>query len=201
MPGSFLRFDYKTLTLGRRLTDQQLWCLGCDVRAQREKLPELGWTYQPRPNKNKGCGRLIGMLPDGGDLSMWGFGFMAQDLTHNVLWLDRQGFRPRRKEDINPALPIFGPSDLPKFRAPENEDQADDVLFLLGQLAERLADHEEDTLSLLGTDYRRRCIAEWKFRCSALELIDVPALWRQIAHTLREMRRTHTYAPGKKVSA
>jgi len=201
MPASALRFDYKTLTLGRRLTDQQLWVLGCDVRARPKTLSRLGWTYHSRPDKSKGCGRLTGMLPDGGHLSMWGFGFLARDLTHGALWLDRKGFRPRRRDDVDPTLPMFGTSDLPLFRAPENADQADAVLFLLGQMAERMADHEEDILALMGKDYRHACISQWKFRCSALDVEEVPSMWRHIANTLRDMRRTQNYAPGKKVAA
>jgi hypothetical protein len=119
MPASFLRFDYKTLTLGRRLTNQALWCLGCDVRASGFPLTSLGWTYHSRPDKKKGCGRLTGMLPDGGHLSLWGFGFLAQDHP--------------------------------------------------------------------------------KFRCSALDPEEIPALWRRIAKTVRSMRESYTYAPGKRI--
>jgi hypothetical protein len=132
---------------------------------------------------------------------MWGFGFLACDLTHGALWLDRKGFRPRRADDVETSLPMFGQSDLPLFRAPENVDQADAALFLLGQLAERMADHEEDMLALVGKEYRQACIQQWKFRCSALEVEEVPALWRRIASTIRDMRQHQNFAPGKKVSA
>ena len=199
MPGSFLRFDYKPLTLGRQLTDQQLWCLGCDVRERREALSELGWTYHPRPSKTKGCSRLTGMLPDGGHVSIWGFGFLTRDLTHGALWLGRHKFRPQRRADIDPSIPIYGVNELPRFTTPANADQADEVLFLLGQLAERLADHEDDTLSLQGTDYRRHCIGQWKCKKTAVDIEDVPRLWRQIACTIRDMLLTHTYTPGQKV--
>ncbi len=201
MPGSFLRFKYNILTLGRRLTDQQLWCLGCDVREQRDTLTELGWTYHPRPNPKKGCGRVTGMLPDGGHLSIWGFGFLCRDLTHGAMWLDRQGFRPRRREDVDPSLPMYAVSDIPKCHAPENEDQADAALFLLGQLAERLADHEDDIRSLLGTDYRDHCMDQWKAKKSAIECKNLPTLWRKIASSIREMRHTRTYSPGQNVPA
>lgn len=201
MPASFLRFDYKTLTLGRHLTDQQLWCLGWDVRARPDALSGLGWTYHSRPDKSKGCGRLTGMLPDGGHLSMWGFGFLACDHTHGALWLDRKGFRPRRADDVETSLPMFVQSDLPLFRAPENADQADAALFLLGQLAERMADHEEDILALVGKEYRQACISQWKFQCSALDVEETPVLWSRIASTIRDMRRHQNFAPGKKVPA
>ncbi len=201
MPGSFLRFDYKTLCLGRRLTDQQLWCLGCDVRYRPELLQELGWNYHPRPDKYKGCGRLTGMLPDGGHLSMWGFGFLASDTAHGALWLDRKGFRPRRSDGVDTRLQIFTLHDLPLFRAPENTEQSDASLYLLDQLAERLADHEEDTLALLGPGYRHRCISQWKFRCSGLDVTEVPGHWRTLAKTIRTMRRPENLQLYKKALA
>lgn len=198
MPGSFLRFQYKILTLGRRLTDQQLWCLGCDVRSHEEGLRELGWTYIPRADKTKGCGRLVGMLPDGGHFSMWGFGFLARDLTHGALWLERRDFRPKWSQDIDPSVEMFALNQIPRVHAPRDEEEADSVLFLLGQLAERLAEYEEDIQSLLGKPYRQQCLDQWKFRCSALSVDEVVPAWKRIAQEARKMRETHTYAPGKK---
>lgn len=201
MPGSVLRFDYKTLCLGRRLTDQQLWCMGCDVRERPDLLAGLGWMYHPRPDKTSGCGRLTGMLPDGGHLSVWGFGFLARDVPHGVLWLDRKGFRPCRAGDIDVALPIFGKTDLPVFRAPENADEADAALFLLGQLAERMADYEEDVLVLRGVEARRRSVFQWKFRCSALDVEEMPGLWRRVARGARDLRRAPDGVSGGRVRA
>ncbi|GEM_PF-1244024 len=197
MPRSALRIDYPTLRLGRRLTDQQLWCMGCDLRTAHFPLKELGWTLHARPDKSRGCARLTGMLPDGGHLSIWGFGFLARDLTHGAMWLERKGFRPRRRDDWDPTVPMFELKELPLFRSPEDEDQSDAILFLLIQLAERLADHEEDCNAILGKEHRARCIQQWKFRCSALAPEDMPQLWRQLGTQLRSLRKQlQPHAPG-----
>ncbi|MDF3129689.1 hypothetical protein P0Y35_10830 [Kiritimatiellaeota bacterium B1221] len=191
MKASHLRFDYEILRLGRLLTDQQLWCLGCDVRARRCDLKRLGWDYHPRPDKTKGCGRLIGTLPLGGQLSMWGFGFMATDTVHGTLWLDRKGFRPRLNPAADPRLPIFGMNDLPLFRTPETADQSHALLFLLAQLAERMEQHEQDILSTLGVEYRQRCLSKWQCKRTALEPEEVPKNWQKMARSLRK-RGLHT---------
>jgi hypothetical protein len=111
MRGSLIRFEYALLALGRRLTDQQLWCLGCDVRVRNFPLDSFRWVYHPR-----------------------------------------------------------------------------------------LADHESDVLALLGPVYRRRCIEQWKFRCSAVDPEEVPGAWRRIAHAVHSMRRECEFSPGLKVA-
>lgn len=187
MIASILRFDYSTLQLGRLLTDQQLWCLGCDVRNPTCVIERFGWTYEARADKTKGCGRLLGQLSKGGHLSMWGFGFMAFDTAHGALWLDRRGFRPRGNATVDPKLPIVRSKDLPPFRTPETADQANALLFMLGQLAERMEQHEHDILTFLGAEYRRRCLAQWKFNRTALDPGDIPKAWGKIAHEARRM--------------
>ena len=161
MPGSALKFDYDLLRLGRRITDQQLWCLGWDVRVKGFPLAELGWTYHSRPDTSRGCGRLSGSLPNEGHLSLWGFGFLACDATHGAIWLDRKSFRPTWATGFDPNRTVFEQKQLPTFEAPQTDDQRDCVLALLAELALRLAEHEEDVLALLGEDYRARCLADW----------------------------------------
>ena len=175
--------------------------MGCDVRAADVPLTEFGWTFRPRPNKKKGCARLAGRLPDGGHCSVWGFGFLAVDAAHGALWLDRKGFRPVRADRIDPTLPVFEVKDLPACHAPADVVQSNDVLFLLGQLAERLAVHEAECLSRFGAGYRRRCVDEWKFRRTALEPEAVPSQWRELAGILDTMRIDMNKAKLQEVSA
>jgi len=190
MSASSLRFDYKTLTLGRRITDQQLWCLGCDVREKSFPLRELGWTYHSRPDKSRGCGRLSGTLPNEGHLSLWGFGFLASDATHGALWLGRKNFRPEWASGFDPNRAVFEQKQLPPFEAPQTDDQVDCVLALLAELSLRLAEHEEDVLALLGEDYRTQCLADWKFRKRAFDPAEVPDTWRRIHREVRALRRS-----------
>jgi len=186
---SGLVFDYTTLRLGRQLTDQQLWCLGADVREKSLPFDAMGLRYFSRPRKDAGCGRLTGMLPDGGHLSMWGFGFLAGDATHGALWLDRKGFRPALVRDWDPRAPIWDLRELPAARAPQAEAEVDAVLFLLIQLAERMADYEADVLALAGEAARQDVIAQWKFRNTALPVAEVPAAWRRVARVAGDLRR------------
>jgi len=190
MPGSALKFDYDLLRLGRRITDQQLWCLGWDVRVKGFPLAELGWTYHSRPDTSRGCGRLSGSLPNEGHLSLWGFGFLACDATHGAIWLDRKSFRPTWATGFDPNRAVFEQKQLPPFEAPQTEDQVDCVLALLAELTLRLAEHEEDVLALLGEDYRARCLADWTFRRKALDPTEVPDAWRRIYRAARCLRNT-----------
>ena len=186
---TLLRFPYSTLRLGRQLTDQQLWCLGVDVRQKRLPFYEMGLRYQSRPSRDLGCGRLTGLLPDGGHLSMWGFGFLAGDATHGALWLDRKGFRPCLARDWDPHRAVWDLRDLPAADPPRSGAEADALLFLLIQLAERLAEYEADALALAGEAARRDAVALWKFRNTALPVQEVPEAWRRIAREARTMRR------------
>lgn len=185
---SLLRFDSRTLWLGRRLTDQQLWCLGVDVRKKNFDFGEIGLSYYPRPCKTSGCGRLTGRLPGGGHLSMWGFGFLAGDETHGAIWLDRKSFRQAMVPNWDKHLEIWDLKNIPDMRAPVNAAEADAVLFLLGQLAARLAEYEEDVLALVGIEARRAAVAQWTYRKKALPAEEVPNAWRGIARAAAGLR-------------
>jgi hypothetical protein len=185
---SRIRFDYETLKLGRRLTDQQLWCLGVDVREQAFAFEDIGFQYHSRPCKTSGCGRLIGQLPGGGHLSMWGFGFLAGDETHGTLWLDRKGFRPVFALNWDRKQELWDLKNLPLTRAPHSDAEADAALFLLGQLAARMAEYEEDVRAMVGIDARRTAVSQWKFASTALPAEEMPTAWRRIARAAGERR-------------
>ena len=189
MPGSALRFEHSVLQLGRRVTDQQLWCLGCDVRAKGFPLARLGWTHHPRPDKTRGCARISGTLPNEGHLSLWGFGFLACDSTHGALWLGRKSFRPEWAAGFSPNQAVWDLKQIKGFAAPASADQVDCVLVLLAELCMRLAEHEEDVLAVMGEDYRRDCLDAWQFRRRAVEASEMPRTWRHIGQVAREMRR------------
>ena len=197
MSASALRFPYALLKLGRRATDQQLWCLGCDVRVRDFPLSELGWRYHTRPDKSRGCGRLIGSLPSEGHLSMWGFGFLACDSTHGALWMDRKSFRPKWASGFAPNRVVFERKHLPDFSPPQSADRVDCVLFLVSELALRTAEHEEDVIALLGEDYRDRCLAEWQHGRHAIQPVEMPQVWREIAGAARDLRDRETSPSGK----
>jgi hypothetical protein len=182
-------FTYPTLKLGRRLTDQQLWCLGCDVRHPGFPWRELGWRYHPRPDKTRGCGRLTCTLPKGGHLSAWGFGFVATDATHGALWLDRKQFRPGCIDGFSPNRSIWALNDIPAFQAPKTPEERMAAAFLLAELADRMVEHERDVQALLGADYRHRCIDAWTFRRTALPPGDMASSWSNISSAARSLNR------------
>ena len=187
MPGSALRFPYDLLKQGRRATDQQLWCLGFDVRTEGFPLSQLGWEYHARPDKRRGCARLSGSLPSEGHLSIWGFGFVASDATRGALWMDRKSFRPEWGAGFAPNLKVFQKQELPKFNAPRTPEQLDHVLYLLSELALRLAEHEEDVNASLGLSYREQCLSKWHFKRTSFSPEELPQVWRSIA----EEAQTH----------
>lgn len=194
MAGSLLRFPYKTLRLSRRLTDQQLWTFGRDVMAIPDVLAKHGWTYHARPHRARGSARLTTLLPHGGHLSLWGFGFLASDPAHGAVYLDRRNFRPTYRSNVDTPPSLHAVVDLPRFRSPVNAEQADAVLYLLEKLAERMANHEVTIISELGIDYRKTCIKQWKFQNSALEPETVPPLWMELKTEVRSMRDAGEYA-------
>lgn len=196
MPASRLRFEYPLLKLGRRVTDQQLWCLGIDVRMPGFPLQQLGWRYHSRPDKTKGCGRLSGVLPNEGHVSLWGFGFVACDVPHGALWLDRKGFRPQCAEGYDPNRAVCESNQLPPFHPPQAEEEVDRALVLLGQLADRMAEHEEDVRAILGEDYRRQCLSQWTMARKALDVHELPQAWREISAAAKKMRNGLIHAGG-----
>ena len=188
MNSTVSRFPYVLLKRARRLTDQQLWMLGCDVRQTDFSLGSLGWEYHPRPDKTRGCGRLCRTLSGGGHLSVWGFGFLAADAAHGAIWLDRKHFRLRRGDGFDLNRQIWELNHVPAFQAPADEEEADASLFLLARLARTMAEYETDVAALAGRNYRHRCLAGWKFQRLGIPPEEVPGDWNQIASTALELR-------------
>ncbi len=180
---------YPILKLGRRLTDQQLWCLGCDVRHPEFPWRELGWRYLSRPDKTRGCGRLTAALPNGGHLSVWGFGFVATDASHGALWLDRRQFQLHCAGGFDPNRSIWALNEVPDFQRPKTLDQQMSAAFLLAELADRMVEHERDVQALLGPAHRKHCIQNWNFRRTALPAGDMASFWSKIAFASRERIR------------
>lgn len=193
MSGTLLRLPYDLLKRGRKATDQQLCCLGVDVRVEGFPLDRLGWEFHPRPDKKRGCARLTGILPSEGHLSMWGFGFVVSDAVHGACWMDRRSFRPKWAQGFAPNRSVFEKKDLPSFNAARTASQANDLLFLLSELALRLAEHEEDVLSILGMSYREKCLADWPHAKTALTPEELPLVWRSISEEALNLR-TDEYA-------
>jgi len=180
-------FTYPILKLGRRLTDQQLWCLGCDVRHPGFPWRDLGWSYQSRPDKTRGCGRLTAALPNGGHLSVWGFGFVATDALHGALWLDRRQFQLHCAGGFDPNRSIWALNEVPAFQKPRTPEQQMYAALLLAELADRMAEHECGVQALLGADYRHRCLQSWNFRRTALPAGDMASFWRNISSAARSL--------------
>lgn len=140
-----------------RLFDVSMWCLGQDVRCpEGNLLMRRGLVRHARPEGVEGQSAYCVALPDGGRLSLWGFGALCE--CGQAVFVPRDGFTPRWLERA-PEGPAYRACELGTWRAPASVEERREVRRSLTGLAEWFAGHEDWVAREVGLEWRRACVA------------------------------------------
>ncbi len=166
---------------GERLFDISMWCLGRDVLCpEGNLLIRRGLVRHPRPENVEGQSPYLVALPEGGRLTLWGFGALCE--CGEAVFIPRAGFvpvlldavpdkLPYRAEGLGPVRPV---SSGPERRASR---------AALVSLASWLAAHEEWVARELGPSWRRECFAARR-KAPLVAMEGLAAAWRRFASRL-----------------
>lgn len=165
----------------RILLDQQLWCLGCDLRLKpywQRQYPQA--RFCPRPAGVHGSARLEWALGEE-RVSLWGFGSALTRSSGVSVLLRRYGFSPQlRKHRPDEALG-WSLATLPKFHLPFTARDVEEVTTAVRLLASAFADYEDWLAAKAQAAYRHGCLQGWQRARTALPPESMAARWREIA--------------------
>ncbi len=183
-----VQLPYETKKTARSLLDQQLWCMGCDLRASgRWFLEYPGMRPVPRPPGIRGSARVAGTLGEGFQLSLWGFGVGIAHETLGAVFLRRYGFFPQMRPAYDLGADCWSLKAMPRFSAPRGVGDCWACLSLLTRLAEFFAEYEAWLTPLTGEKYRENCLNAWHRKGAGIPAGEMAATWRGLGEDCRRL--------------
>jgi hypothetical protein len=170
-----------------RLLDQQLWCLGRDVRHPAGNLLTGLGLCRLRSPFPAGSTRYTARTPDGGTVALWAFGVFFGDPGRGGAFVRRGGFHPVVTRD--PAPPVaWAVADLPDMPRPGSAADWARVRELVRRLAGWFAHYEHWLAEAHSSAYRQRCLAAWD-KPAAAPAGDTAVAWERLAKKCRHIGR------------
>ncbi|RKH57864.1 hypothetical protein [Corallococcus aberystwythensis] len=167
---------------GDRLFDVAMWCLGQDVRCpDGNVLLRHGLVREPRPPGVEGQSAYQGQLPDGGRLTLWGFGALC-DACGGAIFVPRDGFVPRWVEGA--CGQAFRVEDVGVRRDAATGPERRAARAGLALLADWLAEYEAWVARDVGLAWRRECLAARR-KASPIPAQELSTAWRRLAVRVR----------------
>lgn len=166
-----------------KLTDQQLWSFGYDIRRpEGNLLIETGCTRIVAPAESDCSSCYQARLTTGEKLTLRGFGLLCEDRTEScAVFLHRDLFEVSWLASWPTDLP-WRPQDAPSGGGvPLGEHKR--AALLVQQASHWIADYEQEITRRLGTPYRELALEERGKRI-ACDPATISHRWRQIADDL-----------------
>ena len=142
------------------LFDQQLWCLGTDIRYPGNLLLRHGFVRIP-PSTDQKCSSAYRLdLPQGGHILLRGFGVFYGEPGVGGAFIGRQDFRPLLTPGADlPGIPWW-PEGLPPLRVP-SPAEVRAWHYLTQVLVGWLQVYESWVLDVAGPDHRLAGVEFW----------------------------------------
>lgn len=169
-----------------QLLDQQMWCLGRDIRhPDGNALLRYGFQVWRPPANVVGSSAYTLALASGHQLTLWGFGLCFGHVAEGgLVYLGRFQFKPTWRPEVTLPCPVWDSTRLPRFQPPRTEDDWTRVRILTAGALNALGVYEEWALATLGRDYRHDCIQSWPKPKTAPQRI--AASWRSLARRIQQ---------------
>lgn len=143
-----------------RLLEQQMWCLGHDIRHERNLLLEYGFSRERPPHGVRGSSTYR-IEKEGLTLSLWGFGILAANRGMGTLAIKRHGFTPSWSSQELLTRDVWQAHDLPSLGTPTEKKEQWQAALLLEKTMSFMADYEAWIIKRCGERYRSSVIKRW----------------------------------------
>lgn len=174
------------LRLGPALIDEQMWCLGCDVRYPGGNLLHT-CGLERRPSPEPRFRSAYTTVDDAGRaITLWGWGIWTAMPDRGSLFISRDRLRLAWTPRYEPAPQAWTVDDLPLPATNCPGDEAS-VQALLRHALLWIADYEDWLRQHIGQDYRARTIEAWPQRRryqGGIPADDLANTWRTLADSL-----------------
>ncbi len=181
---------------GERLFEVSMWCIGRDVSHVDNLLLRRGFTRERIPAGQKGTSAYSGALPEGGALTLWGFGALCR-VCGQTIYVPRDGFTPSLVDESRVMWPVFQAEALGAPREPLTPHEQSAARAAVVALAGWMAGYEEWVLGLLGLGWRHECLAA-RTKASPVSAESLAVEWRRLAGRIEALERSvvdESFAP------
>jgi hypothetical protein len=181
---------------GERLFEVSMWCIGRDVTHADNLLLRHGFTRERIPVGQQGTSAYSGALPEGGALTLWGFGALCRVCGASI-YVPRDGFSPVLVEEGRVTWPVFQAAGLGSPRGPVTSCEHSAARTAVVALARWMAGYEEWVRELMGAGWRHECLAA-RTRASPVPAESLAVEWRRLAGRVEALERSvvdESFAP------
>ncbi len=165
------------------LIDQQMWCWGCDVRAESNLLLTYGACRRPSPNPRFHSAYSFA-LTEARWLTIWGWGMWIADVALGSVFISRTRFRLSFSPDAVLMPEAWCAADLPPIPMVSASALPSAGRALVGACCLWIADYETWLTGYTPDGYRDRAISAYPGRRQhggGIPSAEMPGMWRLLA--------------------
>lgn len=168
------RLGKELATTASLLFEQQMWCLGQDIKHEPNLLISYGFTRERPPEGIRGSTmyRSDGFL-------LWGFGVIAIGRGLGSIGIRRGSFSPTWTHQEVELQELWQVEEFPSFTLPTSHRDNWRAALLLERTFNRLADYEGWVTKVCGADYRRSLLRSAPAK-KTLSARSLESAWREI---------------------
>tara|TARA_B100000579_G_C22703204_1_gene790816 strand:- start:6 stop:608 length:603 start_codon:yes stop_codon:yes gene_type:complete len=147
---------------GVDLLSQQIWCWGRDIlRVEGNWLFDLGFEIIPAPQYMERVKNIyLFHITDSRRVILRGFGVFYTDDRYGSIFVPRYEFIPKYTPVNEFKTLPWGVDDVTEFISPVGVER-EYCSIMLRELIDWIIAYEEDTLAILGMDYRMAILDLW----------------------------------------
>jgi hypothetical protein len=177
------------------LFDQQLWCLGRDIkRPEGNILLDLGMCVYPTPDANRGSSVYTAAVEPGGNIFLWGFGALYSEPGLGGVFLRRYDFAPRLTP-LESGIAIHDSRGLGPLVNPVTTSDQFRMRTLLPRLVGWFAKYEHWIAENFGSEYRNQCLAS-RGQFASVPAADMAAEWERATKKCKRYRERSSATAG-----
>lgn len=166
---------------GTALLEQQMWCLGCDVRCERGNLL-LAYGFMRRPAPVPRLASAYTLTTDAGSMTAWGFALLYAHEPWGTVLLRRGRFEPLYSQTAYLLPEVWRAVDLPPLCRPNDKNAQHAQVHLLRMLVSKLAAYERWIATQMPPAYRHGAWTAWPHRrkYKGVSAADLPSAWLEL---------------------
>ena len=167
--------------------DLQMWCLGCDIRRKAGNLLlEYGFSRRRPSGKIAGSSYYFKELDSVHTMHLWGFAVVIT--SHECgLCLRRNELTTRFSKNLDVDQNAWRPQDIPKFKAPREEQEIERATALLKVCVFELQKYEATIQHIEEPQYRSYCLRSRK-KIKTLRNTTLLEAWTELHSAIEEAR-------------
>ncbi len=184
-PVGVIHHDLASQRAAAALLDQQMWCLGQDIRNPEGNVLIRFGFQRHRQTRTLGRTSAYVLTPyPSSQLALWGFGQFYGQGSSGGIFLRRYQFTPAWMPHAQLAEIAWDAAGYPSCHPPCSPEERSHTRRLLSCGLRWFAGYEQWVTDTFGPDYRRWCLNSW--RQATVPAESIASAWQELADSFRD---------------